>query len=160
MSNIRELLDAVKKAKGVETDYALAKVLTLPKQRISDYYKGKTAPDQFACLKIAESLNKPLAEIITAVEIDAEKDESRREAWRKYYKSIGGIAASFVLALFFAVTLIVTPTPAEASIGGIGQSHDLYYVNYARRIKGFILAAISTVRRMLSTSIPHYGFSG
>lgn len=115
MENIKKLLDAVKKAKGIESDYALAKALDLPKQRISDYYKGKTSPDKYACMKIAESLSKPLADIIYAVELDAEKDESRKEAWRRYYKSIGGIAASVALTFFFAVNLIVTPTPAEAA---------------------------------------------
>ena len=109
MENTKKLLDAVKKAKGIESDYALAKALDLPKQRISDYYKGKTSPDKYACMKIAESLSKPLADVIYAVELDAEKDESRKEAWRRYYKSIGGIAASVMLTVLAVVTFFVTP---------------------------------------------------
>lgn len=58
MEKIKQLLEDVKVAKGITSDYALAKSLDLPKQRISDYYKGNTTPDVFACLKIAEALGR------------------------------------------------------------------------------------------------------
>jgi len=123
METIKSLLDAIKKAKNIESDYALAKALNLPKQRISDYYKGKTFPDNDACLEIARALNLDLEEVITIVQIESAKDETRREKWREYYKSIGGYAASIAL-FFLAVTFIVTPTPAEASIGKASTTED------------------------------------
>jgi len=46
MKTIPELLDAVKAAKGIESDYALAKVLDLTKQQISTYYKRKVIPSE------------------------------------------------------------------------------------------------------------------
>jgi transcriptional regulator with XRE-family HTH domain len=120
MENVKKLLDAVKAKADIESDYALAKILDLPKQRISDYYKGKTTPDKFACLQIANALNKTLDEIVTAVELDAEKNEKRRSVWEKHYKQIGGIAASFMMIAFSFVTFIVT-YPAE-SLAGQGQN--------------------------------------
>lgn len=118
MENVKKLLDGCKKIAGIESDYALAKTLDLPTQRISDYYKGRSAPDAFACLRISEVLGKPLDEVITAVKLDTEKDEKRRSAWERHYKSIGGIAASFMLIVFAFVTLIVTyPPQAQAQQG-------------------------------------------
>lgn len=101
MENITKLLDEVKAVKGVESKYALAKVLDLPTQRISEYYKGQRAPDEFACLKIAEALGKPLNTIIATVRASTEKDASRREAWENYMKSLGGIAASIIAGVVF-----------------------------------------------------------
>lgn len=115
MENITKLLDETKHAVGVETDYALAKKLDLPRARICDYYKGNRAPDEFACLKIAEALGQPLDTIIARVKAATEKDEKRREVWENYMKRLGGIAASFVAGIFIVVTLIVTPSPAEAA---------------------------------------------
>lgn len=115
MKNITELLDDVKAAKGISSKYELAKALDLPTQRISDYYKGERAPDEFACLKIAEALGKPLDTIIATVKACSEKDEKRREVWENYMKRLGGIAASFVGGFLVYVTLIVTPSPAEAA---------------------------------------------
>ena len=111
---IAEMLDAAKHAKGVETDYALAKSLGLPKQRVSDYYKGKTAPDEFACMQIAIAIGKPLDEVIAAVKVETEKDEKRREAWENYMKRLGGMAASFMAVAFSLVTFIVTSPSADA----------------------------------------------
>lgn len=113
MENVKKLLDEIKDRSGIKTDYALAKLLEIPRPRIHDYYKGKRSPDEFACLQIAQALGKPLAEVIAAVKIDTEKDEKRRSAWEKYYKQLGGVAASVVFAVLLNVTLIVTP--AEAS---------------------------------------------
>ncbi len=113
MKTIKALLDETKAAKGVSTDYALAKALDLHSGLISDYYSGKRSPNEFACLKIAEALGKDYAEISAIVRIVAEKDENRREVWRRYYKSIGGFAASFMMMCLTSVTLIVT-TPGNA----------------------------------------------
>lgn len=115
MKNITALLDAVKAAKNLETDYALAKELGAHRQLISAFYKGTRTPDNTMCLEIAKRIGQPLDKVIAAVEVDAEKDEQRREEWRRYYKSIGGIAASVAIMIFTSCILIVTPTPAEAS---------------------------------------------
>ena len=114
MEDVKSLLDAVKAAKGVSSNYALAKALDLPDQRICDYYKGQRMPDEYACMKIAQALDRPLADVLAIVRISGEKDEKRRAAWVEYYKSIGGIAAAWAVALFVSVTLTVT-TPAEAA---------------------------------------------
>lgn len=115
MENITKLLDAIKDAKGITTDYALAKALDLPRARICDYYKGTRAPDEFACLKIAEALGKPLNTIIATVKANSEKDEKRREVWENYFKRIGGLAASLASVFLVFVTLIVTSPKAEAA---------------------------------------------
>lgn len=113
---IKQLLDAVKENAGIATDYALAKELGVHRQLISAFYKGTRKPDNGLCREIAQRLHKPLGEVITEVEIEAEKNEQRREEWRRYYKSIGGLAASVALIVFTSYILIVTPSPANASI--------------------------------------------
>lgn len=111
MENVRKLLDACKNKTAITSHYALE----LPNQRIYDYYEGRRASDEFACLRISEVLGKPLDEVITAVKLDTEKNEKRRSAWERHYKSIGGIAVSFMLTVFSLVALIVAyPSQAQA----------------------------------------------
>lgn len=120
---IRELLDAVKNAYDIKTDGELARKLDVDKRRISAYYNGDRVPDEFACLKIAQALGKPLDTIIATVKATSEKDEKRREVWENYMKRIGGMAASFVAVVFLLVTAIVTSPRAEASaLQGFGAS--------------------------------------
>lgn len=114
--NIIELLDATKDAKGIKTDGELARLLGVSKQAVSRYYLGERAPDEFACLKIAEAIGKPLDTVIATVKASSEKDNTRREAWENYMKRLGGVAASFMAGIMLLVTLIVTPYPAEAAV--------------------------------------------
>lgn len=91
---ITELLDRTKAAAKVESDYALAKELGINKARVSAYYSGKEAPNEFACLKISEITSIPLDRVIATVKAESEKDETRREAWENYMKRLGGFAAT------------------------------------------------------------------
>lgn len=111
---IKELLDATKQAKGIETDGELARTLGVSKQAISDYYNDKRAPDDYACLKIAEAIGKPLDTVIATVKASSEKDDTRREAWENYMKRLGGVAASFMAGILFIVTMIVTSPDLQA----------------------------------------------
>jgi len=156
MKSTKELLNEIKAAKGVETDYALAKSLDLHSGLISDYYSGKRSPNEYACLKIAEALGRPLDEIMASVRIEAEKDENRREAWRKYYKSIGGIAASFMLMVLMSVTFIVTSGDLQAKESMTYQWSNNSNTNYAFFRRKF-RSLISVVRRMISNAFPHAG---
>jgi hypothetical protein len=94
MENVKNLLDEAKEKTGSGTDYALAKTLDLPRARIHDYYAGNRFPDEFACLKIAEATGRTFEEVTALVKLEAEKNEKRREVWRKRLVSIGGIAGN------------------------------------------------------------------
>lgn len=138
---IENLLDQTKHALSIKTDGQLARALGVSKQSVSDYYNGHRAPDDYACLKISEALDKPLDTIIATVKAATEKDETRREAWENYMKRLGGIAASIVFALLLGVlsivTTIVTSSPAEARGYEAVNSNDLYYVNLRTRKRWF-----------------------
>lgn len=111
---INELLDATKHAKSIKSDGELARMLGVSKQAVSRYYLGERAPDEFACLKIADATGMPLATVIATVKAASEKDETRREAWENYMKRLGGVAASFMAGILCIVTLIVTSPYAQA----------------------------------------------
>jgi len=94
---ISDLLDETKNALGIKTDGELARNLGVSKQAISGYYNEQRAPDDFACLKIAQATGKSLDTVIAIVRAEAEKDENRKKAWSDYMKSLGGMAASFAV---------------------------------------------------------------
>lgn len=142
MENINKLLDAAKHAKGVTSDYALAKALELPTQRVSDYYKGSRVPDEFACLQIAKALGRPLDSVIATVKAATEKDEKRREVWENYMKSIGGIAAAVFITISRIVTGIMTSNPAEAAPVQASEPYALYYVKSKLRLCAEIAARL------------------
>lgn len=158
MTKVIELLDAVKAAKNAQTDYALAKALELHRWLISDYYAGKRTPNEYACMQIAKAINMPLDLVTATIRMEAEKDEKRRNAWREYYKSIGGLAASIMIFVLASVTLIVTTTPpalAKSATYEYAFSNNTNYAYYRRRIR----TLISVARHKLSTLFPRVGLS-
>lgn len=84
MSKIQKLLDNCKKNLGIESDYKLAQAIEINRARISGYMNGKEFPDSYACTRIALILNKNPAEIIAMVEIEAEKNKTKKKFWRKF----------------------------------------------------------------------------
>lgn len=139
MNDVKTLLDQAMQATGAKNENQLASKLCLPSQRISDYYKGQRVPNEFACLKIAEALGKDYAEISATVQIAAEKDESRKKAWREYAKRLGGIATSFMTAALLtllSVTFIVT-NDAKATENQQVKSGDLQIIQIMRFLVGF-----------------------
>lgn len=81
---ISELLDQAKKATGVASDYKLAQVLDIPRERLSDYRKGKRVPDDYACMRLAMALHKDPLEVLAQVRAISEKSDERRAFWRSF----------------------------------------------------------------------------
>lgn len=160
MKNVKQLLDRAKEATGASNENQLSQKLGIPSQRISDYYKGSRAPDPHACLKIAEALGLELGEVISKVEIDAEKDDKRRLAWIEYAKRIGKIAASFMIVAYIpliAVTLIVT---GEAKAQGLQEvtSDESHTIQIMRLLANLRNRALSVLHKLCS-DFPRGGFA-
>lgn len=139
MGNVKKLLDQAMEKSGVTTRYGLAKALELPTQRISDYYAGKRKPDEFACMKIAEKIEQPLADVLYAVALDSENDETRLEAWKRYMKLIGGRAALFMIAACagpMAVNLVLTQPAQAHTLQGFqsGETHGIQIMRFLRTL--------------------------
>jgi transcriptional regulator with XRE-family HTH domain len=79
--DITKVLDAAKEKLEISSDYALANMLSLNKQRISDYRKGDRVPDAYACARLAEVLEIDPFALLIEVEADAEKNPVRRAFW-------------------------------------------------------------------------------
>lgn len=108
---IDTLLDEAKEKAGFKADNELAIAIGVSRQTINHYRKGRSAPDDYVKSKIADLTGRSLQEIIARIELENEPNEEKRRYWENFYKRLGGVAASIV----GAVTLIVTPTPAEAA---------------------------------------------
>lgn len=107
MKTTAEYLDAAKSKLEVSSDNQLAHRLDISRQAVSNYRHNERAFDNFTCMKIAEVTGVPLQTIIADMEMIREKDEKRRNAWENYMKSLGGLAASFIVVFMLSPQLKV-----------------------------------------------------
>ena len=124
-----EYLDKAKIALKVQSDYALAKALDLPTQRISEYYKGKTWPDIYACAKIALALKLDPFEVLADIEEQKEKNEVRRAFWRGFTQRSGKVAAVLLLALCLSIFFTIAP---GAGVGVAASAAVIWWMRQLR----------------------------
>ncbi|WP_454844920.1 helix-turn-helix domain-containing protein [Ralstonia thomasii] len=110
-------LDAVKAAHGLKNDTALAELLGVGQNTVSQWRNGKRFMDNEMCLKIAQALDMqdPMP-IIMAADMDRAERAGQRSLWEVFSPRMAhsGLMAVLV-ALGLGVTNFVTPSPAEAA---------------------------------------------
>lgn len=79
---INELLNSVMVKKGITTDYKLAQVLEVKRQKVFSIRAGSEKPNSYVCAKIAIELGRDPLEIIAMVEAASAKNEQQRAFWR------------------------------------------------------------------------------
>ena len=127
MKSTINYLDEAKEKLGIESDYAMAKWLGVGRAAVSNWRVKRNFIDDYAAAKIAQALGVEPMEIIAAANAEREKGD-KKEFWENFYKRLGGIAAS----IFFAVNLIMTPTPSQAA-PMLNADGDAVYIMLNRR---------------------------
>lgn len=79
--NTIEYLDAVKAARQITSDYALAKVLGITQSTISGYRAGRSRIDDDVALTVAEILGLHPLHVIASANAERAKTPEQRERW-------------------------------------------------------------------------------
>lgn len=108
-----EYLDAVKAAKNLPSDYALANLIGVTRQSISGWRSGRSLPDPIFAARLGEELG--INPLFVIADVESEKALGRHhehiaQAWRDLAKRVGGAAAAVMLG-----TVLSSPTPSHAS---------------------------------------------
>jgi transcriptional regulator with XRE-family HTH domain len=121
------LLEEARQKLGGVTDYKLAQVMQIPRQRVSEYRLGKWQADNYACARIAEILEKDALEIIAAVEAENAKTEERRSYWRSFRGTGRTAILGLLLSGISAFSGLGSPV-GNAEAAPAVSSHNVYYV--------------------------------
>ena len=130
MSETAKFLDAVKARHGLASDYALAKVLEISRQEISNYRTGRHALGVKVCFKIAALLDCDAASVIAAVESERARTDQDRDFWKG---ALLRAAAAVVAAV--GVGAAAMPSSAQAQSNA---SPPVYYGKSRRRLEALI----------------------
>ena len=104
MDTVNALLDRARKARGIESDNALAKVLGVGRAAVSRWRHGLSAPDPVSCAKLADMTGEPLAKVLGIVGEARAVSAAEKQVWRR-------LAEAAVLAL------ALLPTASRAEVG-------------------------------------------
>lgn len=81
MKTTLQYIDAIKLRHGIESDYAVAKLLGVTRGAVSSYRVGRTFFDDLTALRAAELLGLNPLEVIAAANAERAKSDDARRTW-------------------------------------------------------------------------------
>ena len=120
MQTTVQLLDAVKAAKGISSDYALAPVLGMTRGAVSNYRQGTRVMDDVAAMKVADALGVDPAYVVACVHAERavkEGDDARAAMWEIVAGKFQA-AARRVAAFARAAAVLVMAVLLSLFVGG------------------------------------------
>lgn len=111
MSKTMEYMDSIRELTERKSWYAVANLLETDEANVSRIRKGKKHPSNEMCFRIAEILELEPSEVIAVVEMEAAKDEEKKEFWKNHFFQHGRVA---VIAIAAVCTVSFYSDQAEA----------------------------------------------
>lgn len=140
MKNTADFLDDLQKKLGVESDYAVGKLLGIHRQQLSHYRLLKGAFDDEMCIRVAEILEIEPAFVMASMHHQRAKNPKVKAAWEWTAQHLGGLAAAL------AVLAIIPFVPDNLSGGtdwlsspallvGFVAPRSMYIMSNARKLQ-------------------------
>lgn len=112
MKKTMEYMDSIRELTERKSWYAVANLLETSEINISRIRKGTRHPSNEMCFRIAELLELEPSEVIAVVEMEAAKDEEKKEFWKNHFFQHGRVA---MIAIAAVCTVSFYSDQAEAS---------------------------------------------
>jgi len=137
MKSTVQWLDAIKRAKGLSSDYAVAKALGVTAQVVSHYRAGRRAFDPYMAVKVAELVGVDPMQVIASAEAERARNDEQRAFWRR-------LAAAWVLPMCAAAGLAApAPSVQAASVREVSNLHIMRTKARRRRVAAGAIAELA-----------------
>jgi hypothetical protein len=120
--NTAELLDHVRKAQALPSDYALAAKLGVSPQRVSHFRNGREIPGDKAALHLAQLAQLDPGYVLACLHAERAKRPAERKAWQALARK-AGIAAMLLITVGFVLLGQHIDGLARAETSMFGVTH-------------------------------------
>ncbi|MDO9011345.1 MAG: hypothetical protein Q7U78_05995 [Gallionella sp.] len=131
MKNTLDFVSDLKTKTGLESDYAIAKLLGVTKTTLSSYRNKKSFFDDSIAIQVADLLNEDAAYVVACIHAERAKHSNERALWERIAammqtKEASGIAAA-LLVLIFLPTISLDDGGFNLALSA-APAHNEYYV--------------------------------
>ena len=105
MQTTLEFIDALKARHGLDSDYAIAKLLDITRASLSSYRTGKTHFSDDVAIRVAELLELDAGYVMACIASERARSPQVKAQWKHTAEMLYGIAATVTIAI--GVGLIV-----------------------------------------------------
>jgi len=101
-------IDEIKRKHGITSDYAVSKLLDVPRQSMTNFKNGRSSFDTNLVFKVAELTGHNELEIIANIRASKEKDPAFMKKWQALAKQLSGLAVSVLIGHFVLFGMLET----------------------------------------------------
>jgi len=138
MDELKALLDNLKESRSLNSDAALARLLDVKPQTMSNWRKGHNLPDTVACARIAEAAGVPLARVLGIVGEARAISREEKAVWRR-------LAAAAAVVLMAGIG----GTGATSSAKAINVDDSMTYETFKSIHYGSIVQFVRRARQLI-----------
>ncbi len=138
--NIQEkYLNEIAKLTETGSDYAVAKALSVSRQRISNYRTGRHHFDNEMAFKIAVMLDRNPAEVIAELQTERAKTPEKKKFWQMEFKRLHGATGLTLFALVIIFPLIFNPVEAaQFDISKVIRTQAVDNIHYTKLLRRLV----------------------
>ncbi|MGA4348707.1 Cro/Cl family transcriptional regulator [Ralstonia nicotianae] len=152
---VEKYLDDAIARHGLKNDTALAKLLGVKQNAVSQYRSGARTMDNEMCLRLAQLLDmeNPLP-IIMAADMDRAERAGQHSLWEVFSTRMAAsnATAALLLVLVASATNFVAPSPAKAAPLSHSTAQRFILCKIARRLRERLQQALRAVQTSPKTA--------
>lgn len=153
MRDVNTVLDSIKSAQKIGSDYKLAMVLGMGASNLRNYRRGRSLPDAKTCGKLAEAMGEKPDLLMVEMEAQRARDDETKELWASLAKRLqAGFANVKMMVLLAIFSLAAIALPALLTlyfaVSTVGAS-----VYYVKRIIRVIYARMTLIVKLCKAGL-------
>jgi plasmid maintenance system antidote protein VapI len=146
MSKMTDYLESVRELTAKKSWYAVAHLLETDEANISRIRRGQKNASNEICFRIAELLELEPSEVIAVVEMEAAKDEEKKEFWKNHFFQHGRVAL-IAIAAFCTTTFYSDQAKASEITASNKSFHAGHIIAHYAKFVGFLKKLLAPPRR-------------
>lgn len=103
MQTTKQLIDRAKKASGIESDYALSKVLEVSPSAVTNWRSGRSHPADELAAHLAQLAGQNPSSVLADLYAERAKSPAQRALWLRMADQLRHAVAAVMLCLGFAM---------------------------------------------------------
>lgn len=158
MFSVANLLERAKKNANIESDYRLAKVISINQSAFGNYKAGRSWPSDKILAQLCALSGDDVGIVVAQVQAERASTEEGKSMWMMIAKRLAGGASTAILSVCFAIALIAGyASPAQAGEDGHAQKSkvDFLYIvsNTFLSVSTFLLVRLRLYTGLLRLSL-------
>jgi hypothetical protein len=132
MFSIANLIERAKVGANIETDYRLAKVISINQSALGNYKAGRSMPDERVLAALCALSGDDVAVMAAQIQAERARTDEGKTLWLMIAERLKNGATAAILSVLFTIGLIAAPADSAraGTVSEIKSDNLIFYTSY------------------------------